>query len=124
MAGNRPIGLGSKKKEIAGYIKDYCLSNEAKEIINFSRVIGKKGFDLWSFKKLIFLDYYIKIHLQILENQGFEVDPYMEPTLTLMDFNDVRVIDPDRSANKNKLRNLELIIAVGFKGGEIFVNLN
>ncbi|TFG25540.1 MAG: ThiF family adenylyltransferase [Promethearchaeota archaeon] len=59
-----------------------------------------------------------------LVNQGFEIDEYMEPTLTLMDFEDVRVIDLDRSANKNKLRNLELITAVGFKGGEIFVNLN
>jgi len=59
-----------------------------------------------------------------LENQGFEVDPYFEPTLTLMDFDDVRVIDLERSANKNKLRNLELITAVGFKGGEIFINLN
>jgi len=59
-----------------------------------------------------------------LESQGFEVDPYFEPTLTLMDFDDVRVIDLERSANKNKLRNLELITAVGFKGGEIFINLN
>ena len=59
-----------------------------------------------------------------IENQGFEIDEYMEPTLTIMDFDDIRVIDPDRSANKNKLRNLELITAVGFKGGEIFVNLN
>ena len=62
--------------------------------------------------------------IQSLENQGFEVDPDFEPTLTLMDFEDVKIIDPDRSANKNKLRNLELITAVGFKGGEIFVNLN
>ena len=62
--------------------------------------------------------------IRSLENQGFEIDPYMEPTLTLMDFDDIRMIDPERSANKNKLRNLELITAVGFKGGEIFVNLN
>jgi len=62
--------------------------------------------------------------IRSLENQGFEIDPDMEPTLTLMDFDDVRMIDPERSANKNKLRNLELITAVGFVGGEIFVNLN
>ncbi len=41
-----------------------------------------------------------------------------------MDFEDVREIDLERTAIKNELRNLELITAVGFKDGEIFINLN
>ncbi len=41
-----------------------------------------------------------------------------------MDFEDVREIDLERTAIKNELRNLELITAVDFKDGEIFINLN
>lgn len=58
-----------------------------------------------------------------LKQKGYEVDPYFEPTFTLMDFNDIREVDLDKSIIQNKLRDYELITAVGFKGGEIFVNL-
>ena len=62
----------SKKKEIIDYIFEYTTSNEAKEIIDSSKIINKGGFDLWSLKKLMFLDFYIKLHLQILENKGYK----------------------------------------------------
>ncbi len=62
--------------------------------------------------------------IESLLNMGFEEDPSFLPTLTIMDFEDVNEIDLERSPIKNGLRNLELITAVGFKGGEIFINLN
>ena len=73
----------------------------------------------------------VKIHqespcIQIiyaLENQGYTLDPNMDPTLTILDFNNVKEIDLNLTPKQNKLRNLELITAAGFKGGEIFVNL-
>ena len=55
--------------EFQKYFKKYTSSADAKAIINSSKVINEDGFDLWSFKKLIFLDYYIKPYLQILQNQ-------------------------------------------------------
>jgi molybdopterin/thiamine biosynthesis adenylyltransferase len=55
---------------------------------------------------------------------GYTLDPEMEPLLTIMDFNMIRVIDPDQSPRQNELRNNELITAAGFKGGEIFITLN
>ncbi len=73
----------------------------------------------------------VKIHqespcIQIiyaLENQGYTLDPNMDPTLTILDFNNVKEIDLNLTPKQNKLRNLELITAAGFNGGEIFVNL-
>ncbi len=62
--------------------------------------------------------------IESLLKMGFEEDPSFLPTLTIMDFEDVNEIDLERSPIKNGLRNLELITAVGFKGGEIFINLN
>jgi molybdopterin/thiamine biosynthesis adenylyltransferase len=59
-----------------------------------------------------------------LSEMGFVIDPEMEPTLTLMDFNNINVIDTDLTPIENDLRNLELITAVGFVGGEIFITLN
>ncbi|NVM02683.1 MAG: ThiF family adenylyltransferase [Candidatus Helarchaeota archaeon] len=58
-----------------------------------------------------------------LIRKGFKFDPEMEPMLTIMDFDMVNEIDLDHSAKKNKLRQLELITAAGFKGGEIFITL-
>lgn len=60
------------KKENHKYLKDYVFSEEAKQIIESSSIRNEKGFDLWSFKKLIILEYYIKIFLQILENKEFK----------------------------------------------------
>lgn len=58
-----------------------------------------------------------------LIKMGFERDLDMEPLLTIMDFNMVREINLDLTPNQNELRNLELITAVGFKGGEILITL-
>ncbi len=63
--------------------------------------------------------------IESLLNMGFELDlQNMEPTLMIMDFEDVREVDLEKTPIKNELRNLELITAVGFKDGEIFITLN
>jgi len=54
----------------------------------------------------------------------YELDPDFEPTLTTMDFNNIILVDIDLTVEENGLRNFELITAVGFKGGEIFITLN
>ncbi len=59
----------NEKKEFPGYIRDFIISDEAKEIIKSSHVFNKEGFDIWSFKKLIFLEYYMKPFLLILSNK-------------------------------------------------------
>ncbi len=61
--------------------------------------------------------------IQNLTNRGYHEDPEMEPILTLMDFNDIRVIDTEKSVKANELRDLELITAAGFKEGQILVTL-
>ncbi len=58
-----------------------------------------------------------------LEKMGFNKNPEMEPTLTIMDFNNINIIDTDLTPIENDLRDLELITAVGFDGGEIFITL-
>jgi three-Cys-motif partner protein len=58
-----------QKKEIPSYLKDFSFSDDARKIINSSSIFNKKGFGLWSFKKLIFLEYYIKPYLLILSNR-------------------------------------------------------
>ncbi|MBD3194714.1 MAG: hypothetical protein GF317_06650 [Candidatus Lokiarchaeota archaeon] len=62
--------------------------------------------------------------IQNLIQKGYQTDPDMEPILTIMDFNDIRIIDTELSINENELRNLEFITAAGFNGGEIFINLH
>ncbi len=61
--------------------------------------------------------------IKTLENNGFELDPDLEPVITLLDFNDVQIVDLDRNAGKNNLRNCELLTVIGFKSGEIYVTL-
>lgn len=56
--------------EFQEYFKKYTSSVEAKSIIKASNIINEDGFGLWSFKKLIFLDYYLKPYLQIVQNLG------------------------------------------------------
>lgn len=58
-----------------------------------------------------------------LIQKGYIVEINTEPLLTLMDYNGITVIDLDQKVSKNNLRNLEMITAVGFKEGEIFVTL-
>ncbi len=59
-----------------------------------------------------------------LIEKGYELDPDMDPLITILDFNNINIIDLDKTLVENDLRDLELIIVAGFKGGEIFVNLN
>jgi len=59
-----------------------------------------------------------------LTRMGFMKNPEMEPTLTTMDFNDINIVDLDLTPIENNLRTLELITAVGFNDGEIFITLN
>lgn len=60
------------RKEIKEYIWDYIKSDDAKRIINCSKIINEEGFDVWSLKKLILLEYYIKPFLYIQENHNFK----------------------------------------------------
>lgn len=59
-----------------------------------------------------------------LIEKGYELNPDMEPIITILDFNDINIIDLDTTILENGLRDLELITVAGFNGGEIFVNLN
>ncbi|MFO8020694.1 MAG: ThiF family adenylyltransferase [Promethearchaeia archaeon] len=68
-------------------------------------------------------DYPCSRIVDILEQNGFQVDPEFEPTLTVMDFNNIKVVDLDKTPQENELRNYELITAAGFREGEIFVTL-
>jgi len=61
--------------------------------------------------------------IKILEKNGFKLDPDSEPILTLLDFNDIMIVDLEKNPIENGLRNYEFMTAAGFKGGEIFVTL-
>jgi molybdopterin/thiamine biosynthesis adenylyltransferase len=61
--------------------------------------------------------------IKTLEKNGFELDPEFEPVITLLDFNDINIVDLDLTPTENRLRNFELLTVAGFKGGEIFVTL-
>jgi len=61
--------------------------------------------------------------IRILKRHGFKLEEDFEPVITLLDFNDIQVIDLDKSAKENELRNLEFLTVAGFIGGEIYVTL-
>jgi len=61
--------------------------------------------------------------IKILKRNGFKLDTESEPILTLLDFNDIKIIDLEKNPIENGLRNYELITVAGFEGGEIFVTL-
>ena len=61
--------------------------------------------------------------IKTLEKNGFELDPEFEPIITLLDFNDIQMVDLDQTSMENGLRNCELLTVAGFKGGEIYVTL-
>jgi len=61
--------------------------------------------------------------IKTLKKNGFELEPDFEPVLTLLDFNDIKVIDLEQNTIENGLRNYEFITVAGFKGGEIYVTL-
>ena len=54
------------------YLSEFISSTEAKKIIEASDIVNEQGFDSWSFKKLIFLDFYIRPFLDILKNNGYK----------------------------------------------------
>lgn len=62
--------------------------------------------------------------IELLKGKGYTVDPYMEPILTVMDFNTIREINLEKTIKENRIRDLELLTAAGFKEGEIFITLN
>jgi len=71
---NYIVCMGNKtkaKKEVHQYIKEYILSEEATQIMNSSDTFNEEGFDIWSFKKLILLEYYLKPYLTILQSRGY-----------------------------------------------------
>ena len=61
--------------------------------------------------------------IKTLEKHGFKLDPDLEPVITLLDFNDIKMIDLEQNPIKNGLRNYEFMTAAGFIDGEIFVTL-
>ncbi len=61
--------------------------------------------------------------IKTLEKNGFELDPEFEPIITLLDFNDIHIVDLDQTPIENGLRNCELLTVAGFKGGEIYITL-
>ncbi|MFX1281144.1 MAG: ThiF family adenylyltransferase [Promethearchaeota archaeon] len=61
--------------------------------------------------------------IKTLENHGFKLDPDLEPVITLLDFNDVKMIDLEQNPIQNGLRDYEFLTIAGFKEGEIFVTL-
>ena len=58
-----------------------------------------------------------------LQRKGYVLDEYMEPIITIMDFDMIKEIDLDLTPNQNQLRNLEFLTVAGFESGEIFVTL-
>jgi molybdopterin/thiamine biosynthesis adenylyltransferase len=61
--------------------------------------------------------------IKILKKNGFKQDPDSEPILTLLDFNDIKIIDLEKNPIENGLRNYEFITIAGFEGKEIFATL-
>ena len=61
--------------------------------------------------------------IDVLKRNGFKLDPDLEPVITLLDFNDIKMVDLDKNPMENGLRNYELMTVVGFQEGEIFVTL-
>lgn len=61
--------------------------------------------------------------IKTLEKHGFKLDPDLEPVITLLDFNDVKMVELEQNPIENGLRNYEFMTAAGFIDGEIFVTL-
>lgn len=61
--------------------------------------------------------------IKTLQKNGFELQSDFEPVLTLLDFNDIKVIDLEKNPIDNGLRNYEFLTVAGFKGGEIYITL-
>ncbi|MFX1366863.1 MAG: ThiF family adenylyltransferase [Promethearchaeota archaeon] len=61
--------------------------------------------------------------IKILEKHGFKLDPDLEPVITSLDFNDIKIINLEQNPIENGLRNYEFLTAAGFTAGEIFITL-
>ena len=61
--------------------------------------------------------------IDALKEKGYNLDPELEPVITLMDSSDIKVLDLDQNCIANDLRNYELFTVGGFLGGEIYVTL-
>ncbi|TFG18412.1 MAG: ThiF family adenylyltransferase [Promethearchaeota archaeon] len=61
--------------------------------------------------------------IKILTRHGYKLEEDFEPVITLLDFNDIQVVDLEKTFIENELRNLEFLTIAGFKGGEIYVTL-
>ena len=61
--------------------------------------------------------------IKTLKKNGFQLDPNLEPLITLQDFNDIIILDLEKTVTENNLRNYEFLTIAGFKGGEIMVTL-
>ncbi len=61
--------------------------------------------------------------IRILEKHGYTLEDDFEPVITLLDFNNIKMIDLEKNATENELRNFEFLIVAGFNGGEIYVTL-
>ncbi|MFH1631018.1 MAG: three-Cys-motif partner protein TcmP [Candidatus Aenigmatarchaeota archaeon] len=60
------------KKPIENYVKDFVSVPQAKQITSVSSIVNDIGFDIWSFKKLIFLQNYIRPYLNIMRSRNCE----------------------------------------------------
>ncbi|NVM19768.1 MAG: ThiF family adenylyltransferase [Candidatus Lokiarchaeota archaeon] len=61
--------------------------------------------------------------IKILEKNGYKLESEFEPVITLLDFNDIIVLDLEQSPIQNGLRNYEFLTVAGCEGGEIYVTL-
>ncbi|HME51158.1 MAG TPA: ThiF family adenylyltransferase [Candidatus Lokiarchaeia archaeon] len=59
-----------------------------------------------------------------LQGNGYNLDPELEPVVTVMDFDMVREIELDLTPKQNDLRDKDFLTVAGFKEGEIFIILN
>ena len=57
--------------------------------------------------------------IKTLEKNGFQLESDLEPIITLLDFNDILILDLEKSVAENNLRNFEYLTIAGFKGGEL-----
>jgi len=65
-----------------------------------------------------------QVIIDALEKRGYRIDEELIPIASIIDFNEIKEVDLEKSAKKNGLRNLELITIVGFKEGDIMLTLN
>lgn len=117
--GNKSLGAPSEKYNIYNGMTLKFYSIEKKINKNCTQCGDKVRRENIKIKKNDFCQKIIEKLIQ----KGYVVEPDTEPLLTLMDYNGINVVDLDQKVSKNNLRNLEMVTAVGFKEGEIFVTL-